>query len=213
MQLSGVPRTRTTAALAVLTGVLAIGGCSSSQGSGDHVAGPASSASFGPSAKGPHGQADSDFASQMIPHHQQAVEMATIALTRSGNPGVKALATAIKGAQAPEIKQLSGWLAGWGGTVPSGSAHGAGGHDMKGMSGTGMMSDSEMQQLSTAVGAAFDRLWLEQMTKHHQGAVSMARTEVADGINAEAKALAQQIIAAQSKEISTMAALLPTIRS
>jgi uncharacterized protein (DUF305 family) len=75
----------------------------------------------------------------------------------------------------------------------------------------GMMSGSEMQQLGQASGAAFDRLWVQMMTKHHQGAVEMAKSELSMGQNAEAKALAMNIVKAQTAEIATMTALAKTL--
>jgi len=75
----------------------------------------------------------------------------------------------------------------------------------------GMMTDEEMQRLAAASGAAFDRLWLELMIKHHEGAVAMATTATTSGESTDAKALAQEIITAQKAEIATMEQLLPTI--
>ncbi len=165
-------------------------------------------------AGGQHNAADVAFATGMIPHHGQAITMAEMAASQATNPQVKSLAAAIKTAQAPEIATMSGWLTGWGQPVPAAT----GGHDMSkmgtgpDMSGMGgMMSEQEMQQLSAATGAQFDRMWLQMMITHHQGAVTMATTELASGQSADAKQLAQQIIDTQQKEIATMTALLPTI--
>ena len=72
----------------------------------------------------------------------------------------------------------------------------------------GTMSDAEMQSLEQAKGAEFDKMWLDMMIKHHQGAVDMARTEVAHGGNADAKALAQKIIDTQQTEITEMQGVL-----
>jgi uncharacterized protein (DUF305 family) len=71
-----------------------------------------------------------------------------------------------------------------------------------------MMSDQQMQQLEQASGAEFDRLFLQRMTEHHNGAIAMANTELATGQNPEAKALAQQIVDAQQAEIGEMQGLL-----
>lgn len=80
---------------------------------------------------------------------------------------------------------------------------------MSGMSGMeGMMSAGDMTQLTSAKGNEFAKLFLAGMTKHHQGAVAMAKAELASGQNAEAKALASDIITAQNKEIATMTELL-----
>ena len=212
-------RTIRHAAIAAVSiaATLTLAGCS---GSTDHQNMPGMNAGSTPTvtsataaspAAGPHNAADVTFASGMIPHHGQAITMADMATSKATNPQVKSLAAAIKTAQGPEIATMSGWLTGWGQPVPAAT----GGHDMSGMgAGTamsGMMSEQEMQQLSAATGAAFDRMWLQMMIKHHQGAVTMAQAELANGQSSDAKQLAQQIIDAQNKEIDTMTALLPTV--
>ena len=154
-----------------------------------------------------HDGADVTFAQQMIPHHEQAVEMSDLALepARGASADVTDLATRIRAAQKPEIEELTGFLEGWGEDVPSG--HGdPGGHGGAGHSMTGMMSEDQMDRLADSNGATFDRLWLEMMVEHHEGAVEMARTEIADGQDSRAKALA--IIDAQTAEITQMKGLL-----
>jgi uncharacterized protein (DUF305 family) len=153
---------------------------------------------------------DVGFAQGMIPHHAQAIEMADLALTNTTNPDVLVLANQIKAAQSPEIEKLSGWLGDWGQTVPS-TASGSMDHDMTGMDGMmmdGMMSQADMDRLETSTGTEFDRLWLELMIQHHEGAVKMSKSEVAGGKNPDAIALAQAIISSQQAEITTMESLL-----
>jgi len=153
---------------------------------------------------------DIGFAQGMIPHHAQAIEMADLALTNTKNSDVLALANKIKAAQSPEIVKLSGWLRDWGQTVPS-TASGSMDHDMSGMGGMmmdGMMSQADMDRLETSTGTEFDRLWIELMIQHHEGAVKMSKTEVAGGKNPDAIALAQAIISSQQAEITTMESLL-----
>jgi uncharacterized protein (DUF305 family) len=70
------------------------------------------------------------------------------------------------------------------------------------------MSDADMQKLEQVKGAEFDKMWLDMMTKHHQGAIDMAKTELTKGSNTDAKALAQKIIDAQQAEITEMQGLL-----
>lgn len=151
-------------------------------------------------APGEHNDADVAFATGMIPHHAQAVAMAAMVPTRASSQEVKDLAKQIQAAQDPEIKQMTGWLQAWGKPIPAatGMQHG----------GDGMMSMDEMGQLETATGAEFDKMWLQMMIKHHQGAITMARTELTGGADADAKTLAQAIIDGQSDEIATMTALL-----
>jgi uncharacterized protein (DUF305 family) len=198
-------RTRKTTLLVsgAALSALVLAGC----GSGSSTAAsstPAAKVSYGPAASGPHNDADITFVTDMLPHHTQAVEMADMALSRDTNAQVKALAVQIKGAQAPEISQMGGWLVGWGKKVPSTSD--MGGHDMGG-GGGGMMSASEMTSLDATSGSAFATRWLTDMVMHHEGAVAMAKTELAEGQSTDAKALATRIIASQSTEIDTMTKL------
>jgi uncharacterized protein (DUF305 family) len=137
------------------------------------------------------------FAQMMIPHHQQAVDMGTLAETRASNPEVKALAAKIKGEQAPEITQMKGWLESAGASLDMG-------HDM-GMGG--MLTDADMTALKNAKGAEFDRLYLEGMIGHHKGAIHMAQM-VVDSRNGEANALGNAIIDSQTKQITYMESLL-----
>ena len=82
-----------------------------------------------------------------------------------------------------------------------GSGHGSdhGGHAME-----GMMSDADMTRLEAARGTAFDRLWLSMMIEHHEGAITMSRTELKDGEDADAQQLARDIVATQQREIARM---------
>ncbi len=160
--------------------------------------------------------ADVTFAQQMVPHHEQAVEMADLALdpARDASSEVRDLATRIKKAQGPEIREMKDWLDDWdadesmGGGMDHGD-HGDHGGDHGSMEGMeGMMSDSAMSALGRASGAAFDRQWLQMMIEHHEGAVTMSRTEIKDGKDADAKKLARGITATQQKEIAEMKELL-----
>ena len=162
---------------------------------------------------------DVAFAQSMMPHHQQAVEMADLALDpkSDASPQVKALAKQIKAAQDPEIQQMSTWLAQWGASsaMPSASGDGGdmagmdhGGHDMGGITMSGMMTAEDMAELSGASGKAFDTLWLQMMIAHHEGAVQMAEQVKAGSGNPEVTALADSVIAGQTQEIETMQNLL-----
>lgn len=155
------------------------------------------------SATSDFNDADVTFATDMISHHRQAVEMAELAVDRAGSPEVKDLAERIEQAQGPEIDTMSEWLHAWGQPVPEEM----GGMDMSG-SMPGMMSTEDMKMLAGLSGARFDQKFLQMMIAHHQGAIEMARTEQSDGENADAKALAEQIERAQTDEIATMRDLL-----
>ena len=191
-------RAAATAAI-TLTALLALAGCASTTSSGgmDNMPGMGSSASASPAAD--VNNADMQFTMMMIPHHEQAVEMADMILAKDGiDERVLTLAEQIKAAQGPEIDLMESWLDEWG--TPMG--------DMDGMDHGGMMSDTDMQALEDATGAEASRLFLEQMIAHHQGAIEMAETELANGKNADALALAQAVVDTQSAEIETMQDLL-----
>lgn len=161
--------------------------------------------SAGAPAGAEFGDADVLFAQSMIPHHEQAIEMADMALdpTVGASAAVLDLAGRIKGAQDPEIELMTGWLTAWGMPLQMDTSDG---HDMSSMDG--MMSAEEMDALAGSTGAEFDRLWLEMMVRHHEGAIEMADDVKADSSNAEVIALADAIIAGQQAEIDEMKALL-----
>ena len=152
-------------------------------------------------AVGQHNDADVRFSTDMIPHHRQAIQMAAMAAGRAGTAQVTDLAAQIKAAQTPQIRAMSGWLKGWGAPVPGTM----GGMDRGSMGG---MSSTEMTALGRASGPTFDRMFLAGMVKHHQGAVAMARIELAQGANADAKKLARSIIESQDTEIARMRSML-----
>ena len=137
------------------------------------------------------------FAQMMIPHHQQAVDMSTLAETHTTNPEILALAKQIKDAQAPEIKQMTAWIESTGAGMDMG-------HDM-GMGG--MLTEEQMTALGNAQGAAFDKLYLEGMIGHHEGALQMAKM-IENSSNSEAKTLAANIVTSQSAEIEKMKQML-----
>ncbi|AKT50945.1 DUF305 domain-containing protein [Arsenicicoccus sp. oral taxon 190] len=201
-----MPSLTSRAALLTAAGVLTaatLTACSNTTDSSmpgmDHSATPmTSSATAGSSADSKAG--DVMFVQMMIPHHQQAIEMADMALSKTTASGkVKGLATDIKKAQDPEIATMRGWLTSWGAS-PSAS----GGMDH----GSGMMSAADMNKLKAAQGADFDRMWITMMIDHHRGAVSMAEQVLATTQDPDVKKLADAIITAQKAEITTMQGLL-----
>ena len=147
-----------------------------------------------PKANSQFSKSDLKFAEEMIPHHEQAILMSDIALTNSTSEEVLALARDIKAAQAPEVELMGSWQG-----VRT-STHM--GHTMD-----GMLSEAEIQNLRDAEGATFDRIFLEGMIKHHEGAIKMAQ-KVLDSKNVEVAALAAAIIEAQEKEIAFMQELI-----
>jgi uncharacterized protein (DUF305 family) len=200
-------RIRTTLAIiGVLATSLALAACSSSQpmsgttgmNDGD------SAASASPSSQGAFNDQDVMFAQLMVPHHEQAVQMSDMILKKEGiDSRVMELAKNIKAAQGPEITTMNSWLSGWGAsdTGMSGMDHG----------NSGMMSDADVTALDKAAGTDAERLFLTGMTAHHQGAITMAGTEVTRGKNADAITLAKKIVSAQNEEIQTMKDILASL--
>lgn len=152
---------------------------------------------------------DVSFAQGMIPHHAQAVEMSQLAATNGASPAVQAIATKIEAAQQPEIDQMTGWLADWNQPAPDPNESMDEMHEMAGgMMMSGMVSSADMERLRAARGPEFDRLYVEFMILHHEGAIEMAKQQLAGGQNPDAKALAQTIIDTQQAEITELNALL-----
>jgi uncharacterized protein (DUF305 family) len=143
--------------------------------------------------------ADVMFLEMMIPHHQQAVEMSKLAATNGASPAVQKLADTIAAAQGPEIEQMQSWLddSGAGSMMGNHSGHMA-----------GVLSDEAMSELKAAQGADFDRLYLQGMIGHHEGAVAMAQDVIDNGENPTVIALAKKIIDAQTAEIAQMKQML-----
>ncbi|MEU0155202.1 DUF305 domain-containing protein [Micromonospora fulviviridis] len=136
----------------------------------------------------------------MIPHHQQAVEMATLAPDRAADPRVRAVADRIRAAQGPEIGVLRGWLdtRGLDAQVP--------GHDHGAM--RGMQSAEAMRQLAAARGADFDRLFVRMMTAHHEGAVVMSTDLLKVGADQTLQEFANGVASEQSAEIARLRELI-----
>ena len=191
--------------------VLVLAACSAGQpgnssegGSGSTVpsaiAPSAGATSPGSVAKNP---ADVMFVVMMIPHHQQAVEMSDLLLAKSGvDADVRKLAGQIKAAQQPEIDQMKGWLDDWG---IDGSHMNA--MDHSGHMG-GMLSKEQLATLRKADGPTGQKLYLEGMIKHHQGAIDMANNVLGVGQDPDVKKLAEAIVVSQQAEIVEMKKML-----
>jgi len=205
---------RRTLALMAATalGITALAACSSST---DSAPSPGQSVSTAPMTQG--SPTDIAFAQSMIPHHQQAIEMADLALDpqAGASPQVQQLARQIKAAQDPEIEQMTQWLQAWGApaampgvsdaSAVAGMDHS--GHDMGGMTMSGMMTAEQMQELEQARGTDFDQMWLTMMIAHHEGAISMAQQAQASN-SSQVTTLTDAIITGQQQEITTMQQLL-----
>lgn len=170
------------------------------------------SSSDGAGVSAARNDADVAFTQMMIVHHRGAIDMAELAADRAESEQVIALAEQISAAQGPEIETMTSWLQVWGVTVPEGmSMEGMEGMEHEGMMMSGMMSEEQMARLQTAEGTEFDRMFLQLMTAHHQGAVEMSRVEQEEGENPEAIALAEDIEVSQRQEIEQMQELLQNL--
>ena len=163
--------------LLVVIGLFLLSGCATSE---------QSNSEFSPS--------DVNFAEMMIPHHEQAIEMSEIAFKNTMNSEILQLAQEIKDAQAPEIDLMKSWA----GVKLSTHA----GHMMD-----GMLSEDELNALREATGAEFDRLFLQGMIRHHQGAIEMAM-DVKNSNSMVVADLSAAIIKQQEIEITRMEELL-----
>jgi uncharacterized protein (DUF305 family) len=201
-------RTRITLAGTGIAAALLIAGCSSSSGgSGSSTMTPMAdmpgmsqpSASSTAPTRTDFNAADVTFLDMMYPHHAQAVEMAKLVPSRSQNQQLIALAANVEKAQSPEMTQFASLLKSFGKPAPTATMD----HPMD-----GVMSQDQMTALEKSTGTAFDTMWLKMMIEHHQGAVTMSNTELADGVNPDAKTLAHNIITAQQAEIQQMQSML-----
>ena len=161
-------------------------------------------------SKVPFTPADVRFMQGMIGHHAQALDMTALVATRSRSDAIRKLAQRIELSQADEIKMMQEWLTGRGQKVPDQHAHHAPGATLM----PGMLTPEEMARLAQAKGPEFDRLFLEFMIKHHEGALTMVQDLFAQpgaGQESDVFAFASDVDADQRMEIDRMrAALVPS---
>jgi len=163
----------------------------------------------------PYTNADVEFMQGMIPHHAQAVKMCTIAPTHAGKREVKLMCERMLISQRDEIRMMRIWLLDRGQFVPAPDAThhkmtmpGGMAHDML---MPGMLSDEEMAKLDKARGADWDRMFLNAMIRHHQGAITMVDDLLASPGGAQGDDMygfASDIWADQTAEIERMQKLL-----
>ena len=181
------------AGLVALIIAFALSGCSDSSNMGMEHEGHSSGASSDLSSD------DIMFLQMMIPHHQQAIDISDLALTKSADAELLALAKSIRDEQAAEIVTMKAWLDAAGADLDPGHSMG---HGMG-----GMLGDSELAALKAATGKSFDLLWLKGMTGHHDGAIDMAAM-IENAKNPEIKSFGQAIVSSQSEQNKAMAAML-----
>ncbi|WP_159942800.1 DUF305 domain-containing protein [Nocardiopsis sp. FR6] len=175
-----------------------------------------------------HNEADVVYLVKMIEHHAQALEMTDLVPERHEREGVERIADRISAAQGPEITAMEAWLEenvfgparenpahqNFCGLEGDGTHHGEDSdvpacelevdHDDM----PGMASEEDMERLAAAEGDEFDRLFVELMTVHHEGAVTMAEDLMAEGKDQTVLRMANDVIAEQNAEIARMAQVL-----
>jgi len=157
--------------------------------------------------------ADVEFMQGMIGHHTQAVDMVALLKTRTTRADMQLLGQKIDVAQTDEIRMMRTWLRDRTQDVPDAAAYRMM-MAMPEMAMPGMLTQKDMDQLSAARGAEFDRLFLEYMIQHHQGALTMVKTLMATpgaGQDSSIFAFASEVQADQSAEITRMRALRATM--
>lgn len=200
---SSAPRPVLTATLAL---TLVLGACSTQTGTDDDP--PTTTAAT--AARTSHNAMDTQFAQQMIVHHEGAVEMAQLAQERAATPQVQDLAGQIEAAQGPEIELMHTWLQAWGEPPAPEDDMADMGHGDMGttMQMEGMTQEEAMAELESHSGQEFDRRFLELMIEHHRGAILMAEGALAEGQDPQAQELAEQVVADQEAEIDVMEQML-----
>lgn len=145
----------------------------------------------------------------MILHHQQAIALARLVPSRSSRDNIKALAERIDASQIGEINRMRRWLAARGDSVGSSQEHTA--HTGAHVRMPGMLTQQELAQLTNATGADFERMFLQFMIRHHEGALAMVQKLFATPANVRDPVLyqlANSIDADQRAEIVRMKILL-----
>jgi uncharacterized protein (DUF305 family) len=151
--------------------------------------------------------ADVKFMLGMIHHHAQALDMTALVPSRTASENLRKLAMRIEVSQADEIKMMQRWLEARGQEVPGEHAHHVPGAPLM----PGMLTPEEMEHLADAKGPEFDRLFLQDMVKHHSGALTMVQQLFSlpgAGQESEIFAFASDVDADQRMEIDRMAAML-----
>ena len=204
---------RTTAAALFLTLTTAgLAGCG-----GDDASGGTPAAEHTAANGDVYNDADVEFATEMIPHHADALVMVDMTQGRRLSPEFAQLTEDIREAQAPEIELMADWLTDWGEEVPEtsrdhvnshmGDGMGDGDGDMGMGDGMGMDPD-DLAELRDSGASMFETMWMRMMIEHHEGAIEMARTEQDDGVFPAAIDLAESIETSQTAEIELMEELI-----
>lgn len=144
--------------------------------------------------------ADVEFVVHLSQHHGQALHLAELAASRARSPAVKGIAAEIATAYAPQVDTLADWIRTWveaGAELPPHDI----GHDE---AGPGMLAEDAVTRLESLRGPAFDRQFRKLMVRHHRGGLDLVAEQLRDGINPEARALAELLRASQTAHLSQL---------
>jgi uncharacterized protein (DUF305 family) len=147
------------------------------------------------------------FFEMMIPHHQQAVDISDLAISRSKDTELIELAKKIRNGQAAEIIQMKNWLADAGDSSMMGHGMNHGMNHSMGDGMGGMLTESELSTLNSLSGSKFDAYWLRGMITHHKGALHMV-TMIRDSNRPEFRNFGKEIVSVQTVEIEQMEKML-----
>jgi uncharacterized protein (DUF305 family) len=151
--------------------------------------------------------ADARFLQQMIVHHSQAIVMVEAVLSDLTDPQVRSIASRIADEQRPEITAMTTWLEGRGQSVPPEATNpNLIDHDSHSM--PGMASGADVQRLASATGPGADRLFLDLMVRHHEGAISMVEAHSPNATDVQVEKTAAEIFSTQGKQIGQMREML-----
>lgn len=151
-------------------------------------------------------EADLRYVARMIVHHKQALDMSELAPDRAQNETVRGLASRIHDTQGPEIAAMEQWQRQYAENAPA-HGHSAELPDVGHESMPGMATSEQLAALEAARGADFDRLFLQLMIAHHEGAVRMAVEVLSTGRDVRVEEMANDVSASQTDEIDRMKAI------
>ncbi len=175
-------------------------------------------------------EADHCYVEAMVPHHEQALVLSEVVLAASGvSDRTRALAEFIVADQTAEIEQMRAWSDAWARALPdaAGAASGHGPHGAHADTNPGviaqgcahdghaamkgMATEDQVAGFRELTGAAAERMFLELMIAHHEGALEMAKTAVTEGSNAFVRSSAKHVLVEQEREVGAMTAILETV--
>jgi uncharacterized protein (DUF305 family) len=150
--------------------------------------------------------ADTAFAVGMVPHHEMGITLDEIAVAGADDVRVRRIAFEMNTYQGPELDELRQWAGDWGSGMTMTHAT-----SDPGAAPVGMPTDADLARLRASEGPTFDRLFLNLMITHHEGAVTMADDEVGNGSNKAAVAAAVRIARVQRSQLAAMQSLLAAL--